>query len=82
MIYVNERPIDWPEDLAEREASWELDTPTVAPELFAFDSLAVAATEYVAAEVRVEPFWRAMLGIVGVFVTAIGFCAWVAIGQQ
>ena len=62
MIYVNERP-NWSADLAEREAECD-------GEPFGFDSLAVAATEYVASEVRVEPFWQSLLCGVLAFVLA------------
>lgn len=52
-------PVHWPDDLAEREAFWDDDEPS-------------ALAEHVAAEAAVEPFWLALLGLIGVFVTILG----------
>ena len=95
MIRANERPHDWPGELAVIEAAWGDEVAGFPPtqcldraagasgreadknRTFAFDSLAVAATEFVAAEARVEPLWLSLIGAIG----AVGLCAWAAFGQ-
>lgn len=44
-------PEDWPAQLDAHEAQFDA------------DALGVAAAEYVAAEARVEPYWKSLLGL-------------------